>query len=576
MLAGRFVSAIVCSALALFASVAMHCAAQTGGDASPMQSATDPSALSWNTEYFEGDASCTEPATVWDVANAAKWKPLSLKHTASPDLRTKQLWIRVFRSSHPELVQSGVAAFSFFRPTTVYYGLESDFSAAATPDARSGQRRNPTLLNPTVIDLPEPWPAGQPWYVCFASKQEVSSHAISLQPTAAHREETLQRARWVVACFAVMFTMMLSAIFFGWTLKDRVYLLYVGHVAAFMVFQAVRNQMIPNDMISWAWIASLIGSGLSVLFAWHFLSVFMMVDRKLPRVDRWLRRFAWGVLASACALPVTVSLLGRAHLVTDSVLAVMNALTMIVCAGALGAVVYLTWKRQRFAGYLLIGWTPLFVVAVMSAVEVITGAAQPIWGQWVLPAAAFEALVLSFGMAARTLDLRNERDLARRSAEIDPLTGVLNRRGVFNLLEQLQADVAQSERRHALLYCDLDDFKRINDRYGHDAGDACLQHFVACAQAVLRSEDAVGRLGGEEFALLLHAKDETEALAVAERLRAKLASSAATWRDTAIPFTASIGVAFIDAKTPFAVALSNADAALYRAKDGGRDRVCLA
>ncbi len=572
MLADRFFHVIVCLVLALSALAAAHGAAQTGS----AQAAGEPSALPWSSEYFDGDASCTEPATVWDAANAAKWKPLSLTRTASPVVHASALWIRVSRSDHPELAQSGVAAFSFFRPTTVYYGLESDFSVAATPDARSGQRRNPTLLNPTVIDLPEPWPAGQPWYVCVASKQEVSSHAISLQPTAAHREATLQRARWVVACFAVMFTMMLSAIFFGWTLKDRVYLLYVGHVAAFMVFQAVRNQMVPNAMISWAWIASLIGSGLSVLFAWHFLSVFMMVDRKLPRVDRWLRRFAWGGLASACALPVTVSLLGRAHLVTDSVLAVMNALTVIVCAGALGAVVYLTWKRQRFAGYMLIGWTPLFVVAVMSAVEVITGAAQPIWGRWVLPAAAFEALVLSFGMAARTLDLRNERDLARRSAEIDPLTGVLNRRGVFNLLEQLQMDVAHTERRHALLYCDLDFFKRINDQHGHDAGDACLQHFVACAQAVLRSEDAVGRIGGEEFALLLSAQDETQALAVAERLRAKLNASAATWRDTVIPFTASIGIAFIDAQTPFAVALSNADAALYRAKDGGRDRVCLA
>jgi diguanylate cyclase (GGDEF)-like protein len=194
----------------------------------------------------------------------------------------------------------------------------------------------------------------------------------------------------------------------------------------------------------------------------------------------------------------------------------------------------------------------------------------------VLPAAAFESLVLSFGMAARTLDLRNERDVARRTAEIDPLTGVLNRRGVFARLEQLQADVAGSDRRHALLYCDLDFFKRINDQHGHDAGDACLQHFVACAQSVLRSEDAIGRIGGEEFVLLLNAQDETQALAVAERLRAKLHESAAVWHDTAIPLTASIGVAFIDAQTPFAAALSKADGALYRAKDEGRDRVCVA
>ncbi len=432
------------------------------------------------------------------------------------------------------------------------------------------------MADPDVIDLPNPWPAGRFWYLCVASPHPIASWFLRLQPTTIHREVTTHRARVVVGCFAVMLTMLMSALFFGWTLKDRVYLFYVGHVSAFMVFQAVRNQLVSYVTFPWAWIASLVGSGLSVLCAWHFLSEFLLVGRTLPLLDRWLRRLAWGAFLASCALPLIGSFLGPRHSVTVVVQAVMNALTVVVCAGALVVVVVLAAKRQRFASYLLLGWTPLFVVAVLSAAEIITGTVQPIWAQWVLPAAAFESLVLSFGMAARTLDLRNERDVARRTAEIDPLTGVLNRRGVFARLEQLQADVAGSDRRHALLYCDLDFFKRINDQHGHDAGDACLQHFVACAQSVLRSEDAVGRMGGEEFVLLLNAQGESQALAVAERLRAKLHESAATWRDTVIPLTASIGVAFIDAQTPFATALSKADGALYRAKDEGRDRVSVA
>ena len=186
---------------------------------------------------------------------------------------------------------------------------------------------------------------------------------------------------------------------------------------------------------------------------------------------------------------------------------------------------------------------------------------------------SFEALILSAGMAARTLDLRNERDAARMSAELDPLTGALNRRGLFDRLERLPHDAKGSVSVHALLYCDLDFFKRINDAHGHDAGDACLQHFVVCAQSVLRSEDIIGRIGGEEFVILLKARDRVQAAAVAERLRGELHASPVVWRDRTIALTVSIGIAHIDGETHFEAALSKADTALYRAKEGGRDRV---
>ena len=368
--------------MALLATGVAPCAAQT--------TATSPAPAAgaqWSTEYFDGDASCTEPAAAWNAANASQWKPLSLSPSTPPVVRDNTLWVRIARADMRDADMNGVAVFAGRRIATVYYGFEADFLSGGVSNITSGGRRVSRLEEPTVLDLPDPWPAGQVWYLCIASPRPFASAVLTLQPAAAHREATIQRARWVMGCFAVMLTMLVSALFFGWTLKDRVYLFYVGHVSAFMVFQAVRNQVVSSVTLLWPLIASFVGSGLSVLCAWHFLSEFLLVVRKLPRLDRWLRRLAWCAFLASCAVPVIVSFVGIAHSVTTVALALMNALTVVVCAGALFVVSYLAAKGQRFAGYLLLGWMPLFVVAVLSAVEIIADVPQRQWGQWVLPAA---------------------------------------------------------------------------------------------------------------------------------------------------------------------------------------------
>ena len=433
-----------------------------------------------------------------------------------------------------------------------------------------------------AISVPPTLEPQQPWYFCLASTPTVTSAAFSLQPAATFREADLVSAERTAACIAVMLTMMLSAVFFGTRLRDDVYLWYVGHVAGFVAFQATSIGLMARwldflpDGWRWVWLAQVLGIGLSVFCATHFISTFLSVAQVLPRTDRWLRRVAWTTLAATLTLvALQLAFINWSGVTTISAIGnvVQNALTAIGCVLALATCAYLAVKGRRFALYLLVGWMPLLAVSILSVVEIISGATTRIWVPWLLPAAAFEALVLSFGMAARTLDLRKERDAARTTAEIDPLTGSLNRRGLFDRLGRLPTDAAGGAPGHALLYCDLDFFKRINDEHGHDAGDACLQHFVACARAVLRSEDMIGRIGGEEFVMLLRAHGREQAVAVAERLRGQLHASPVVWRGTTISLTVSIGIARIDGDTRFEGALSKADAALYRAKEGGRDRV---
>lgn len=162
------------------------------------------------------------------------------------------------------------------------------------------------------------------------------------------------------------------------------------------------------------------------------------------------------------------------------------------------------------------------------------------------------------------------QQLARR----DPLTGLLNRRELHRTLGQH----AQGQRRagdaFSVLMIDLDEFKSINDRYGHEVGDRALAHVAQLMTRSLREQDRIGRVGGEEFAAWLPGVDLQGAAALAERLRRTVADTPLAHPGGDVRLTVSIGVAQRAAldEDP-ARLLARADAALYRAKRAGRNRV---
>ncbi|MEW6164763.1 MAG: diguanylate cyclase [Pseudomonadota bacterium] len=164
-----------------------------------------------------------------------------------------------------------------------------------------------------------------------------------------------------------------------------------------------------------------------------------------------------------------------------------------------------------------------------------------------------------------------------RLATTDALTGVANRRQFIASAEAELARVQRFAQPAALLMLDLDHFKRINDTRGHAAGDAVLVAFADAVRGMLRKVDSFGRIGGEEFAVLLPGTDMAAALKLAERLRLMTAALSVAAGEHAVVFTVSIGVALMrveDASPDEAMA--RADAALYRAKQAGRNRVEVA
>jgi diguanylate cyclase (GGDEF)-like protein len=160
-------------------------------------------------------------------------------------------------------------------------------------------------------------------------------------------------------------------------------------------------------------------------------------------------------------------------------------------------------------------------------------------------------------------------DLAR----IDELTQLHNRRAFDEALARQISSVERGGDSGALLTLDIDHFKVINDTYGHAAGDDVLRYFARVVRATLRPTDQPHRVGGEEFAIILPQTDMETASALADSVRRAIAAGAATHKDQSISMTVSIGVAPITEHMTPAVALEAADAALYRAKLSGRNRV---
>ena len=182
-------------------------------------------------------------------------------------------------------------------------------------------------------------------------------------------------------------------------------------------------------------------------------------------------------------------------------------------------------------------------------------------------------------LAAEVARLERELSTARAQlaeltvfAQIDPLTDILNRRGLERELKRSLAHVKRYGASAALVYLDLDGFKRVNDRHGHAAGDTALRALADRLRERLRIEDVAGRFGGEEFVIGLPDADAEGAAAVAEAVRAAVAARPLTVAGRELTLTVSVGWATWE-DDDLGQLLARADGALYEAKAAGRDCV---
>lgn len=241
------------------------------------------------------------------------------------------------------------------------------------------------------------------------------------------------------------------------------------------------------------------------------------------------------------------------------------------------------WQSPKFADN---GWRVLLALcygpmSVLTAGRGILGGWYPeLYPNFLAPhpvnVAAQVSAHISVGLSAVGVLAAWRREIEiqlERQAHTDPLTGLLNRRG---WLKHADMVVAQARRHHfsmCILMLDLDHFKQVNDRYGHEAGDRALMLLGKCIASTMRESDVCGRWGGEEFTLLLPRIDEASATALDQRLRALFQAKSGDKLGIALNF--SSGLAFCDATQPDALkrALMQADASMYQAKANGRGRL---
>ena len=179
--------------------------------------------------------------------------------------------------------------------------------------------------------------------------------------------------------------------------------------------------------------------------------------------------------------------------------------------------------------------------------------------------------------AEKIEELERNLESAIRDATIDALTGVGNRKSFDAVMRKMAGEAMNSGDELALLMIDIDHFKKVNDTWGHQTGDAVLRHLAGTVQKTVRGEDHVARYGGEEFAVILPRTVARSAVVVAENIRQALAREpiALDVSPPMTPITVSIGVACYEPGDPLAEWIERSDAALYQAKREGRNRVEL-
>lgn len=230
---------------------------------------------------------------------------------------------------------------------------------------------------------------------------------------------------------------------------------------------------------------------------------------------------------------------------------------------------------EGMAALIVIGHTARATVYLVNPVE-LTSLLQPSpWNLFFLSAGTFVLPVLTIGAVMMVHDTMLAK--AEHAANRDFLTGAWTRRALFELAERELSLARRTGRTLALLILDVDNFKTINDTWGHATGDQVLVDAVLRAETAIRSVDYFARVGGEEFAVLLPEAGRNAAVMVAERIRSTMEDSALAVHVEGNPdtpaYTVSIGLAMLRDTDSFQELMQRADAALYAAKVSGRNRI---
>jgi diguanylate cyclase (GGDEF)-like protein len=237
----------------------------------------------------------------------------------------------------------------------------------------------------------------------------------------------------------------------------------------------------------------------------------------------------------------------------------------------------LCWKHQPWPCVLATHTSPDGILAVHvlgDMKEVVAFQRERLWlFAWASLTGLLTVALVAGGIHFVSSSRRHQTELAYQ-AQTDELTRCANRRHFLDALKAEQLRWTRYGATFSLLSLDLDHFKSVNDRHGHPGGDEVLRHFVRTVTTILRPTDLLGRMGGEEFAVLLPHTTADRAERTAERIRAAVEAAPASYQGASVAVTVSIGLAqWVSQEDSLDDLLNRSDQALYQAKELGRNRV---
>jgi diguanylate cyclase (GGDEF)-like protein len=356
------------------------------------------------------------------------------------------------------------------------------------------------------------------------------------------------------------------AVLFGW---------WQGREARALLLWAVNCLLLSLGLL-----LLLLGThtGATILFALGTLALTLGAGLAWSAVRIFCRKPAWPPVA---LLGVAVSIvIGMLPSLRDA----PNVLASVPLIAGLGYFTAAAWTLWEDRGERLAARGPMIGLLLLHAFVLAAGAAEFLGGRGVAQELAplgsifgivhFETIIFAVGTAAFFLAMVRERTelTSRRAAHTDGLTGVANRRSFMEGAERALNRCRRDDAPMALVMFDLDRFKGINDGHGHSTGDLVIQHFARVVRDAMRPTDLFGRIGGEEFCMALPGADIDAAFARADRIRMEFGRATFPAGEEILTATVSAGVA-ADAGGTLTMLLADADAALYRAKADGRNRV---
>lgn len=411
---------------------------------------------------------------------------------------------------------------------------------------------------------------------------------------ARHTQETSGMA----FLFGGFFLMSIFALVAGFATKEKTFYAYsvysISKISVWATILGYTHQYILQNNYHWSYMS--ISGAVTIFFGLFFARVFLQTRKYTPKLD-YVLLF---MMANAVFLLFT-------GLLKETPLTIISITIALLLYPVLAVIGILRWRQGlNGAAVFTFAWSLLIFGLVVQALRDMGLVQHNILNYyWPAVASFWEMLVIMAAMGIKVETLRTQKEFAEQryrthleqskieleglvhertkalaeakqqaehEARTDALTGIHNRRSFFIESNILLEKAKLHNRALSMLMLDIDYFKKINDNYGHGVGDQTLIAFSKTLERIIRGNDIFGRVGGEEFALLL--SDDTHgAVELAERLREAITTIRVATPEGELSLSASIGLAHFDAEDSLETLLMKADNALYAAKEKGRNCV---